>query len=64
MWGNILTHIGVHHNKKQEEPMPPYPPLALSCTSIASFAIAPTHGAAAPHESVLGAVRWVRVPCG
>ncbi len=45
------THTQNAQTQKQQEPLPPYPPLALSCTPMASFAIAPNHSAVTPHES-------------
>jgi hypothetical protein len=64
----FMAHVGPIHTlntqtQKQDEPPLPYPPPALPSTFMASFTIAPTHGAIASHESVLGTLHCVCACC-
>jgi hypothetical protein len=52
------THNTTLHTKTRRAAAS-LPPVALTCISMATSAMAPNHGAVAPHESVAGAWRWV-----
>ncbi len=57
------TQHTTHHTKTRWAAAS-LPPVALPYISMATSAMAPNHGAAAPHESVAGAWWWLCSHCG